>query len=349
MKRLALRCGWMLAFAAAPAAAQTFDARAYADQAIALVRGHALAADHVDWNAASADLHRAAEGAHDPFDLYPALVALLDRLGDQHSFLQLGAERAAAYQAAKGHPFQVAPDHHPLVERAYVGRGEATAADVVRGRAHLRTIVVPAFSGNRAAIDAFAATLYREVVGGPPACGYVLDFRGNTGGNMWPMIAGLGPLLGNGVFGAFLSPGAHERIFHEDGRAGIRPDGGEEQVVVTLAGWTAHPALAAAPVVVLIDGGAASSGEIVPILFVGRPNTRFVGTPTYGSTTGTEGFQLPDGANLVIATSALADRTGRDYPGSLDPDETIRSPAGGPDAQMAAAQAWLAGRPACRR
>jgi hypothetical protein len=348
MKRFALLCCGISAFAVTPAAAQTFDGRAYADQAIALVRDHALAADHVDWDAAGAELHRAAANAHDPFDVYPALVSLLDRLGDQHSFLQLGSERAAAYQAAKGHPFAVAPDHHPLVERAFVGRSDAVAADIARDGAHLRTIVVPAFSGNRAAIDAFAATLYRDVVKAPSVCGYVLDFRGNTGGNMWPMIAGLGPLLGNGTFGTFLSPGSRERIFHEDGRVGIRPDGGEEQVVVTLPGWDTHPALAAAPVAVLIDGGAASSGEIVPILFVGRANTRFIGTPTYGSTTGTEGFQLPDGANLVIATSALADRNGHDYPGSLNPDDNVTPIPGGADSQMAAALEWLAREPGCR-
>jgi carboxyl-terminal processing protease len=34
-------------------------------------------------------------------------------------------------------------------------------------------------------------------------CGWIVDLRGNGGGNMWPMLRGLGPLLGEPPFGAF--------------------------------------------------------------------------------------------------------------------------------------------------
>src|SRR5437868_3378292 len=36
--------------------------------------------------------------------------------------------------------------------------------------------------------------------------GWIVDVRGNGGGNMWPMVAGVGPVLGEGVAGFFLSP-----------------------------------------------------------------------------------------------------------------------------------------------
>ena len=36
--------------------------------------------------------------------------------------------------------------------------------------------------------------------------GWIVDLRGNTGGNMWPMVAGVGPVLGNGVAGFFVPP-----------------------------------------------------------------------------------------------------------------------------------------------
>ncbi|MCF6261995.1 MAG: S41 family peptidase [Xanthomonadales bacterium] len=38
-------------------------------------------------------------------------------------------------------------------------------------------------------------------------CGWVLDLRQNTGGNMWPMIAAVGPLLGEGVHGFDIGAG----------------------------------------------------------------------------------------------------------------------------------------------
>jgi len=32
--------------------------------------------------------------------------------------------------------------------------------------------------------------------------GWIVDLRGNGGGNMWPMLAGVGPVLGEGVVGS---------------------------------------------------------------------------------------------------------------------------------------------------
>jgi hypothetical protein len=36
--------------------------------------------------------------------------------------------------------------------------------------------------------------------------GWIVDLRGNSGGDMWPMVAGLGPIIGDGVLGAFVAP-----------------------------------------------------------------------------------------------------------------------------------------------
>lgn len=40
----------------------------------------------------------------------------------------------------------------------------------------------------------------------PDLVGWIVDLRGNGGGNMWPMIAGVGPVLGEGTAGAFVDP-----------------------------------------------------------------------------------------------------------------------------------------------
>ena len=37
-------------------------------------------------------------------------------------------------------------------------------------------------------------------------CGWIIDLRGNGGGNMYPMLAGLKPFLGDTVLGAFVGP-----------------------------------------------------------------------------------------------------------------------------------------------
>lgn len=348
LKRLFAGLALWLA-ASGPAAAQPaapFDGRAYMDRAIELVRGNALASANVDWPAVTAELRERAASARDVFDLYPLLVSLLDRLGDHHSFLQLSSERAAAYEAARGQRFRGSPAHPPITERDYGGRRQVEATDLPIGRRRVRWIVVPGFMGNAAATAAYAQSLYRHVAGGPAACGYVIDFRGNGGGNMWPMLAGLSPLLADSDLGAFVTGRQRDVVFHRAGTVGTRA-AGAEQAVLNVPGWRADPRLRGAPLAILIDGGSASSGEIVPIQFVGRPRTRFFGTPTYGASTSTEGFRLPDGANLVIATSGIADRRGRLYPRGLAPDSVVRHAPGG-DAPREAARRWLGRQAGCR-
>ena len=36
--------------------------------------------------------------------------------------------------------------------------------------------------------------------------GWIVDLRQNGGGNMWPMLAGIGPVLGDGTAGSFVFP-----------------------------------------------------------------------------------------------------------------------------------------------
>jgi hypothetical protein len=53
-------------------------------------------------------------------------------------------------------------------------------------------------------------------------CGWIIDLRGNVGGNMWPMLAGAGPLLGGIDVGFFDSGTSKETWFYRCGVAGVR-------------------------------------------------------------------------------------------------------------------------------
>jgi C-terminal processing protease CtpA/Prc len=82
----------------------------------------------------------------------------------------------------------------------------------------------------------------------------------------------------------------------------------------------------------------------------GLPHTRFFGTHTYGASTSTQGFQMPHGANLVIATQKIADRSGTVYSSGLIPDVVVKYDEGaGRDDPLNAARNWLAQQPSCRR
>ncbi|HKY54481.1 MAG TPA: S41 family peptidase, partial [Anaerolineales bacterium] len=168
-------------------------------------------------------------------------------------------------------------------------------------------------------------------------CGWIIDLQENLGGNMYPMIAGLGALIGEGKLGSFKDAEGQITNWHyQDGQAmsGNKP----------LA-KVSHPELLfnpdETPVAVLIGPQTASAGEATAISFRGRPNTRFFGAASYGLTTGNEMFPLSDGAIILLTTVVELDRTGQEYGGKILPDVVTSNPE-------SEASEWLLAQPACK-
>ncbi|MDC8011434.1 S41 family peptidase [Tahibacter soli] len=278
-------------------------ARATIDAAIAIVRDKALKADAIDWPAASAR-YRAMAGDSDPAPVaYAAIRALLAELRDGHSFLM---ERADA------------EDHD--------GAGRAIESPVVRLEAGgIGYVRVPAYTGgNPADVTAFAQTMAAEIdaISAQATRGWIVDLRGNGGGNMWPMLAGLRALLGDGEIGGFRDrDGKVERW-----RAGDLVDGVK-----------AHADLSNARVAVLLGPKTASSGEAVAVAFHGRPNARAFGRATHGQANANSMHKLPDGSRLLLSTAIDLDRHGTAFGGKVEPDEVVDGEA----ETLAAATAWL--------
>jgi C-terminal processing protease CtpA/Prc len=153
-----------------------------------------------------------------------------------------------------------------------------------------------------------------------PTRRWVVDLRRNHGGNMWPMLAGIGPVLGEGKVGAFLGSSRPDTFWsYQDGKAVLET---YELARVQKPYRLKKPM---PPVAVLTSRLTASSGEALVIAFRGRPRTRFLGEPTAGVPTGNEEKRLRDGAALFLYTTLEADRTGKAYEGKIDPDQRVRA------------------------
>lgn len=177
---------------------------------------------------------------------------------------------------------------------------------------------------------------------------WIIDLRRCDGGNMWPMLAGLTPLLGKGTYGSFVDP--VDRIWWDWGFNGTeltsmrRDDPNENYTMQELPEWQPLQRTDA-PVAVLTSKVTASSGEAVAISFIGRANTRLIGEPTGGLTSANHLHELSDGAWLLLAETYEADRTDRIYEAGIQPDEVveidwtvINEPN---DLVIAAAEKWL--------
>ncbi len=283
-------------------------AREMLDAAITIVQTHALTADAIDWDQVPARLRESVSGTDDRSKAHAAIRELLALLGDNHSFFMPAAN------APQG-PAQHTPAAAPVVKPLPDGIGY---------------VQIPAFANLDAdAGRRFSATVVSDMgnISGSVRHGWIVDLRDNSGGNMWPMLAALEPLLGSGELGSF-----------QDRRGRVAP----WKLNGTKSPPPTPPELRQAPVAVLIGARTGSSGEIVAVAFHGRAETRSFGQATSGRTSSNRLFLLPDGSRIALTTTRIADRHGKVMPYQLQPDETTPVDGeGGADPTLAAAMAWL--------
>jgi len=197
---------------------------------------------------------------------------------------------------------------------------------------------VPGVVGGGGSFDQDAVAAIRTA-DAAARCGWVVDLRRNVGGNMWPMLHALRPILGEATPGSFVSSSGAEAFSYRYGR-------GPEMSAPVYRLQKPDP-----PVAVLTSRLTVSSGEAITIAFRGRPATRSFGEATAGLPTSNASFPLVDGAVLVVTVSREADRTGRVYDGRISPDEDVaidwtRVGTDG-DPVLKAATAWLSSQPQC--
>lgn len=297
------------------------EAAAYLDQAVALLQAHHINSAKADWPTLTAQAHAEIAGARTAEDTYPAIRHLIAGLGVRHSFFMPPPTQAQVEAAAKAGPSGVVAGMEMPTSVLLDGR-----VGVVR-LPGLETFSPGGPERARTYPRILRAALQR--LDQAPLCGWIVDLRGDIGGNMWPMLAGLDPLLGASPFG-FFSKGESREPWQRTPQ-GIFP-------VSLPPGPPAPPAFtlrhASAPLAILIGPGTASSGEMTALALIGRPGVRTFGTNSAGFLSGNVVLPLPDGAHLAITEVLVHDRTGKDYPETIQPDV----PAA--DAQQAAA-AWI--------
>lgn len=292
------------------------DARTYLLTALDSMERTVLRGGEARWPAIRDSAVFMAEGAQRPYDTYPAIDWALKR-ANKHSFLQVSSPGAASTLLAQGVGYIHVPQR---------GGAAVELADSLHNA--VRTLQ-----------DA-------------GACAWIVDVRANGGGNMWPMLAGIGPLLGDTIVGSFGTTPTSAHWYYKDGVSGTIASTGKLDTASRVTVAPVRLRDTSAPIAVLVDAGTGSSGEAVVIAFAKRPNTRSFGSPSAGYATVNRGIRLADGANMVITTGYNADRAGQAYGDQLIPDSTVALPAGWPsptDRVTVAAVHWLASRAACVR
>ena len=315
--------------------------RRYVSAALDTLQRVSLHRDSVDWRALRDSVFIRAGDAQTTDGTWRALQWALRRV-DPHSFLQTPRPMPARTQA----PGVPAAPPSPAPVPAKLPEPEISGRLVDRRYGY---ISVPSFAGTNRPTFVDSLQSFIRDFDQQRACGWLIDLRLDHGGNMWPMLAGIGPLLGAEVVGSFVGTGEGDAPWrYRDGHAW---SGGSE--MPTWGGAGSLPPYrvrdSVAPVALLIGGGTASSGEATLLAFLGRPNVRTFGDTTAGFNSVNNNYSLPDGAVMLVTVGYSRDRLGRGYALKVAPDEAF--PSGGQpgvDAPLLRAQEWLATQRACR-
>jgi len=291
-------------------------AYALVDSALLVLQQHAMNGGEVDWPSVRDTARaRVARAQGDPMDAARlAIRYALSALHDHHSVMMF-----------------------PSVTPRYAKLGAPTSDPVIRFLPpRFGYVSIPAYFGGSPDVEYGYANQYQRrlaAVRAAGACAWVVDLRGNVGGNMWPMLLGIGPVLGDGIAGAYAERDSLMPWSYVHGIVQLGSD---------TMGRVVSPVVLRSlpPVAVLTSGLTASSGEALTVSFRGRPLSRSFGEGTGGLSTGNQGYTLPDGTRLILTVGEAVDRTGRHYGGPIAPDVPL------PDSlALPLALAWLATQP----
>lgn len=343
------------------AVSQTTSAAAatYLNHVLDLMQQNALHSKEIDWPAVRRETLKQADGAQTTVDTYPAIYYALTQLKEHHSFFRppdnlSDADKKRTQVAFEGILESYRRQFPKPPDSPFRSRSEPAGHMLHAGSLAIALVVVPTcgakhsnWQDNLADFQAYADSLHRvasDLESSHPV-GWIIDLRGNGGGNMWPMLAGIGFVLGEGRLGSFVGPdGSSTDWSYRQGKAEAEAHG-----VASVNMEVKQPPLAlpSLPLVaVLIDSGTISSGEAIAISFEGRPRERSFGAHTFGLSTSNAMFPLSDGASLFLNTAFETDRLNRRYDDGIEPDVSFPEPTTIPpeatDVVLQAAEAWLA-------
>ena len=259
--------------------------RQYVRKAIRIMDKQGLFAEGPDWDSAKAEaLSATPESMEEAQEVVRTAAKVA---GGKHSFLQLAGSVVAD------------------------ATSEWPSPEVTFSEGGIPVVSLPHFSGNHEEGVKYASAVLSAIP--EDISGVVIDLRGNTGGNMYPMIAAV-----------------HRFLPNDDQTLRFRTRSKTQWIPLSYAVQSAgvlQQSRIECPVAILTDSLTASSGEATLICFRGLDYVRVFGGPTAGYASANQPFPLPGGDLLVLTTGCDVARTGEVFcDDPIDPDVLTETP-----------------------
>jgi carboxyl-terminal processing protease len=269
-------------------------AQKYLDEVIDVLRNNSVNKNTIDWEDFRNDIYRHANNALTIEDTYPSIDYAIALLEDHHSYF---VANNVTQDTLDVDPLPELHDESVPQSIGYIRLGFCMG-DEERTNTY---------------INAIAEKIAKQ---DDTQCkGWIVDLRGNFGGNMWPMLTAIRPILGEGIVGYSCYPDSSFYAWSYSGKEAFR-----DNELINGASDVHHLQGPDPFVAVLTDSITASSGEAIAIAFKGRPKTMSFGTKTYGVSTGNRIHILSDGSRINLTECVFADRNKTKYGGPVEPD-----------------------------
>ncbi len=269
-------------------------AKEYIDEVISLLEQKSIKKNQIDWTAFTNKIYLHARNSKKIEDTYPCISFAISELKDNHSY----------FEPAKNSTKDENLNPLPILADENVPRD-------------IGYIRIPFFIGNNETIKDYIDTITEKISqqNKTELKGWIVDLRENFGGNMWPMLVSIEPILGDGIVGYFLDNNNNYEVWKVlEGKVFLNSEIMKQNTNLI------HLKNEKPNVAVLINAKTASSGEAISIAFKGRDKTKFFGTKTFGISTGCKSYTLSDNSRINLAESIFVDRNKTKYGSSIQPD-----------------------------
>jgi len=269
----------------------------YINEALDIIENHSMKKEQIDWGDYRSKVLKYGENDKTIDDAHNTIKYALLLLRDGHSFF------VSSKVMKKDYSDTTMKKITPIVSEYNNGIGY---------------IKIPGFFGNGKLEKAFAVRIQDLIkdLDKHKINGWIIDLRDNGGGNMWPMLLGVGPILGDGTAGYFVNcNNNYEKWGYSKGKAFM------DTTIVIQTDSIYQLKNKNKKIAILINNKTASSAEAIAVAFIGLPNTRFFGNATRGLTTGNSTIILSDSSTIFLMTVIYADRNKKLYGKQIIPDE----------------------------
>lgn len=290
--------------------------QAVIDSVYTLIKSQSLFRDNVDWAQVDSTFDANVETRDTFAEKLETFRDVFGALGDVHSAIYY-AGRGIAYR-----PESSTRDKRDVNSLIMLSREKANKPEGSLLPGGIGYVYVPAYApGSPDEMNADASKLRGLICDLAPKAvnGWVIDLRVNEGGNIHPMLSGLGDLLGDGPVARSVGASG-ETQFEWSIVEGALSIGGYQAITADQR----CPEASGSSIAVLIGPATLSSGQVTAVAFAGWDRARLFGDPTAeGYATNNYWHQITADLALNLSTAFFADRSGYVHEGTVVPDELV--------------------------